>query len=109
MPLSKSDIRRDVPTRPAEIRKRIHTGDRFKTQIYHIDAPDLFLTINRDAKPEPLRDFVVIDPPVDGEIILEIYDTQESYFGVVEWLEFIQLEQSEQQYSRIPPPFANYC
>jgi len=106
MPLSKSDIRRDVPTRPAE--KKLYTGDRFKTLIYHVAAPDLFFIIKREIQPEPLVDFVAVAAPVDGKIVVELYDTQENYFGVVEWLDFIQLEQSEQQCSQIPPPFANF-
>ena len=111
MPLSKkSDTRPDAPTRLAENKKKRHPGDRFKSLIFHVAAPDLFLTINCNAKPELYCDFVVVKPPINGEIVLEIYDgTQEKIIGVVEFLEFFQLEQSEQWHPRIPSPFANFC
>jgi len=102
----RSDIRSAAPTRQAE--KKQFTGDRFKTLIFHIALADRFLTLNLNAKPERFVDFIVVDPPVDGEITLEIYDGQEYFFGVVEWLEFIQLEQSEQWLPRIPRLFSDF-
>jgi len=99
MPSKRSDTRPDARARL--VAKRLNTGDRFKTLVFHITAPDYFLTINTIATPERFIDFVVVDPPVNGEIKLEIYDGQE-FFGVVEWLDFYQLTDSEQCHPRIP-------
>lgn len=107
MPSKRSHIRPTAPTRLAE--KKPYTGDRFKTLIFHVAALDVFLTINRNAKPARFVDFVALKPPINGEIDLEIYDNQENIFGVVEWLDFIKLAESEQQHPRTLPPFANFC
>jgi len=100
MPSRKSDTRPEAPSRL--VANLAHTGDRFKTLIFHIAAPDYFLTINTKIQPEPFIDFVVIEPPINGEIKLEIFDRQEDYIGVVEWLDFYQLPESEQWTPRIP-------
>ena len=104
MPSKKSsDTRPDVPARL--VAKCQYTGDRLKRLVFYVAAPDLFLTINCNANPEPLVDFVVIEPPTNGVIKLEIYKSQTDFYGVVEWLEFYQLPESDQQNPRIPRIF----
>ena len=107
MPKSTSQIRPVAPTRQAE-QTQIDPGDRFNKLTYHVAAPDLFLTINRDREPERFVDFIVPKPPVNGRCLLEIYDDQSDFYGVVDWLEFMKLPHSEQHCGDVPQPFPRY-
>src|SRR5262245_4018161 len=102
-PLRKSE-HPDAPTRLA---KQIIAQDRFRTPVYHLSEPDLFITINYSAKPESYNWIVVTSPNDDGEIEIALYDGRD-YIGVVEIMDFYGLTQSEQWLPRIGDRFMNW-
>ncbi len=96
---SSENARPDASPRQAE---NAEAGDCFKTAVYHIDAPDLFVIVDYRAKPEPY-DWVVIKQSITGELVIALYEGQ-PYVGVVIVMEFYQLQQSEQWTPRIKFP-----
>jgi hypothetical protein len=85
----------DAPTRLAKERSK---SDWFKTFVHYLSETDLFIIVNYRARAE-LYDWVVVEED-GGEPRIALYDGQE-YIGVVEIMDFVELEQSEQWLPRI--------
>lgn len=93
MPLTK----RARPATPTRLDEK-NTGDSFRSHLYHVEEPDMFLIVDPDAKPTTC-DWVIVSQAGD-DIIIAPYEGQE-YICVVRVLEFYQLTQSEQWTPRI--------
>ena len=83
--------RTDAPTRPTE--DIYEPGDRFKTTIHHLTAPDLFLTLDSNTDPSAYE-WVVVELG-NGEPVIELYEGQ-TFIGLARILDFFQLRNSEQ-------------
>src|SRR5262245_5674781 len=69
--------------------------DSFLTQVYYAETTGEILVILRNRKPTR-ESWVMLERLAAGEITIERYHGQ-SYVGVVRWLRFYRLTQSEQE------------
>lgn len=85
----------EKPVRPTRLAKRSQTGGSFRALVYYLKHQDLFITINYTAEPETF-DWIVVAHPENEPPLIELYEDQQSYIGVVEVMDFMQLENSQQ-------------